>query len=124
MPYALVMTAPVVPALQRNRLGIAALVLVLIAIGLPILVFIITTIAASIEGAEGDAVGWNILGGFIFAGVSVTVFAPIAIVALVLGIIALTRKGKRKVQAVIAVILSIAPSLAIFGLPAAIDSVF
>ncbi|MEO8262254.1 MAG: hypothetical protein ABI566_06755 [Pseudolysinimonas sp.] len=118
------MTAAVVPTPERNRLGIAALVLVLIAIALPILVFIVAAVAASIEGAEGDAVGWNILGGFIIAGVSVTAFAPIAIVALVLGIVAVTRKGKRKVQAVIAIILSVGPGLAIFGLPAAIDSMF
>ena len=119
-----VAVAPATPALQRNRLGIAALVLALIAIAVPVLVFIATTIAASIEGAEGDSLGWNILGGFIIAGVSSTFIAPVAIVALVLGIVALTRTGKRKVQAIIAIVLSVGPALLVLGAPAAFDSMF
>ena len=119
-----VATAPVVPTPKRNRVGIAALVLVLIAIAVPVLVFIVTTIAASIEGAEGDAVGWNIIGGVVIAGISVTVVSPIAIVGVVLGIIAVARKGYRKLQGVLAIVLGAAPALAIFGLPAGIDSLF
>jgi hypothetical protein len=119
-----VAVAPVVPTPQRNRLGIAALVIVLVVIALPVLIFIAATIAAAAEGAHGDDFGWAVLGGFIIAGASIAFISPLAIVGVVLGIIALTRHGLRKVQAIIAIVLGVAPALAIFGLPTAIDGFF
>jgi hypothetical protein len=118
------MTAPVVPTPQRNRLGIAALVLVLIAIALPILTFIVFTVAAIASGAQGDDIGYAILGGFFVAAAGVAIVAPLAIIGVVLAVIALTRRGLRKVQAVVALVLGIAPAIAVIGLPAAIDSLF
>jgi hypothetical protein len=116
--------APVVPTPKRNRVGIAALVLALIDLGLPVLVFIGITIAALAEGAEGDTVGYAILGGFFYGFGSVALFAPIAIAALVLGIIAVVRKGYRKTQGVIAIILSVVPAASVVFIPAVIDSLF
>ena len=118
------MTTPPVAAPQRNRLGIAALILVLVALALPIITFVAFSIGAAIEGVEGDDLGYAILGGFFVAAASVAIVAPIAIVGVVLAIIALTRRGLRKLQAVLALVLGILPALAVLGLPAAIDSFF
>ena len=116
--------APVTPTPQRNRLGIVAMVLVLAAIVLPVLVFIGATIAAGVSGATGDDLGWAAIGSFIIAGASVAFISPLAIVGVVLGIIAVRRPGLRKLQALIAIIAGILPSLAVFAIPAAIDGFF
>ncbi len=118
------MTAPVVPTLQRNGLGIAALVIVLIPIVLPILSFVVFSVAASIEGAEGDDIGYAILGGFFVSAAVVAFVSPLAIAGVVLAIVALFRTGRRKVQAILALVLGIVPALTVFGLPTAIDSFF
>ena len=122
------MTAPVVPTPKRNRVGIAALVIALIVLVLPVLVFIVTTVVAAIEqsggAADPDQTGWNILGGFVFAAITVPILSPLAILALVLGIVAVARTGYRKVQGIIAIVLSIAPALAVFAIPAAFDTLF
>ena len=108
----------------RNKLGIVALVLVLITIALPIIGSIVFVIAAAIEGAEGDNLGYAILGAFFFIPVAASLIAPIAIVGIVLGIISLFRTGQRKVQGILAIILGIVPALLIFLLPTAIDTFF
>jgi hypothetical protein len=112
--------APPVPA--RNGIGITALVLVLITIALPIIGFIVFVIAASVEGAEGDDLGYAILGGFFFIPVASSFIAPIAILGIVLGIISLFRRGRRKVQGILAIIFGIVPALMITLLPVAIDN--
>ena len=134
--YALAMTEPVpapgpapamaavVPTPTRNRLGIAALILVLITLALPIIGSLVYIIAAAIEGSEGDAFGYAILGAFFFIPVASSLIAPIAILGVVLGIVSLFRRGQRKVQGIFAIILGIYPSLLILLLPAAIDTFF
>ncbi len=127
-------TAPVVPTPTRavparavparNKLGIAALVLVLITVVLPIIGFIVFVIAASIEGAEGDSFGYAIVGAIFFVPVASSLIAPVAILGIVLGIVSLFLKGRRKVQGVLAIILGIVPSLTAFLLPTAIDTFF
>ncbi|MEO8094257.1 MAG: hypothetical protein ABI632_04895 [Pseudolysinimonas sp.] len=120
-----VATAPVIATPRRNRVGIAALVLALIAIALPILVLIVATIGAAIEGpgtgSSIDQAGWNVLGGFILSAIAIPLVSPIAIVALVLGIIGAARKGYRKVQAFVAIVLSVAPAAAVFFIPTALS---
>jgi hypothetical protein len=118
------MTAPVIPAPQPNGLGIAALVIVIAAIVLPIIAFVVFTVAASIEGAEGDDLGYAILGGFFVSAAVVAFVSPLAITGVVLAIIALFRKGRRKVQAILALVFGIVPALTVLGLPTAIDSFF
>ena len=115
-------TAPVVPTPTRNRLGVVALVLVLITVALPVIGFIVFVVAASIEGAEGDAFGYAVLGAFFFIPVASSFIAPIAILGIVLGIISLFRKGQRKLQGVLAIIFGIVPALMITLLPVAIDN--
>jgi predicted lipid-binding transport protein (Tim44 family) len=124
--YALAMTepAPVVPAPQRNRLGIAALVLVLITIALPIVGFIAAFIGALIEGAEGGNVGYAAIGAFFITAAASSLIAPLAILGVVLGIISLFFRGKRKVQGALAIVFGVVPSLFILGLPVAIDTFF
>jgi hypothetical protein len=116
--YAFAMTAPVVPTPTRNKLGIAALILVLVTYALPVIGFIVFVIAASIEGAEGDDLGYAVVGAF-FA-----VIAPIAILGVVLAVISLFRHGQRKVQGILAIVLGIVPAAFVIGLPATIDSFF
>jgi hypothetical protein len=116
--------APVVPTLTRNRLGIAALILVLVAIALPIVVFIVGTIVSFASAPVSDATGYSVIGAFFFAGGVASATAIIAIVGIVLAIIALTRTGERKLQAVLALILGVGPSFLIFGLPTTIDFLF
>jgi len=111
-------------AMARNKLGIAALILVLITIALAVVGFIVVVIAASIEGAEGDNLGYAILGAIFFVPVASSLIAPIAILGVVLGIISLFLRGKRKAQGVLAIVLGILPSLQIFLLPAAILTFF
>lgn len=118
------MTAPVIPTPTRNRLGIAALIMVLVTIALPIVGFIVFVIASIIEGAEGDNIGYAVIGAFFLTAVAASLIAPIAILGVVLGIASLFRTGQRKLQGVLAIILGIVPSLMIFGLTTAIDTFF
>lgn len=114
--------APVVPTPTPNKLGRIALVLVLITLALPIIGFIVFVIAAAIEGAEGDSFGYAVIGAIFTVPVASAFIAPIAIVGVVLGIISLFRKGQRKVQGVLAIILGLVPAGMITLLPVAIDN--
>ena len=118
-------TAPVPEVLTRNKLGIAALILVLVAIVAPVVAGIVGIVAAATEGAQTpDSGGWAVLGGFVFAAIGVCILSPVAIVGVVLAVVSLTRHGQRKGLGVAALVLGILPALAVFGLPAALDSLF
>ncbi|MEO5921673.1 MAG: hypothetical protein ABIQ01_11085 [Pseudolysinimonas sp.] len=116
--------APVAPTPARNRLGVAALVLVLVTLAVPIIVFIVFVVGSIVAGAQGDAIGYAALGAFFVAGGASAIVAPVAILGVVLGIVAVLQKGKRKLQGVLAIVLGIAPALFVFGLPTAIDYLF
>jgi hypothetical protein len=116
--------AAVVPTPTRNRLGITALVLVLITVALPIIAFFVAFIGALIEGAEGDNIGWAAIGAFLIVAAGSSLIAPLAILGIVLGIISLFRPGQRKVPGVLAIVFGIVPALFILGLPVAIDTFF
>jgi hypothetical protein len=119
------MTVAPPPAPTRNRLGITALVLVLIAIIVPIVAGVVGIVAAATEGAQTpDSGGWAVLGGLVFAAIGFAILSPIAIIGVVLAIVSLTRHGRGKVPGVVAIVLGIIPSLTVFGLPAALDSLF
>jgi hypothetical protein len=112
--------APVVPTPVRNRLGIAALILVLVAIGVPIIGFIVGVIISFASAPVSDATGYYVAGAFFAAGGIAAFTSILAIVGIVLAIIALTRKAQRKLQAILAIILGIAPALFVFGIPTTI----
>jgi hypothetical protein len=117
-------SAPVVPTPRRNRLGTVALVLALVDFGLPLVVFIVITIAAMFEGAEGDSFGYAVLGGLFFAFGSIPFFSPLAIAAVALGIVAVARRGYAKVAGILAIVVAIIPAVSVIYLPAVIDSFF
>jgi len=116
--------APVIPTPTRNRLGIAALVLVLITIALPIIAFIVFVVASAIEGAEGDDLGYQVIGAFFITAAASSLIAPLAILGIVLGIVSQFRPGQRRLQGVLAIVFGIVPALFILGLPVAIDTFF
>jgi hypothetical protein len=106
----------------RNRLGIAALVVVLVAIVAPIVVGIVGVVdAANAPMQNASSGGWAVLGGFAIALIGVCLIAPLAIIGVVLAIISLTRKDRGKVAGVVAIVLGILPSLAVFGIPYALS---
>ena len=99
----------------RNKLGIAALIIAIVALAvLPLAGFIVSFIG-TLTGPQQtqDTVGWAVLGGFVGMGFGFAVAGPLSIIAIVLAIIALTRKGYGKVAAIVAIVVA-APA-AIFG---------
>ena len=116
--------APGPPTLARNKLGITALVLVLITVALPIIAFVLFLIGAVIEGAEGDNFAYSVIGALLITGAASSLIAPIAILGLILGVISLFRTGQRKVQGILAIVFGVVPSVFILGLPVAIDTFF
>lgn len=122
------MSVPVVPAAKpaRNGVGIAALVVVLAAILLPGLLGLVGFIA-TITGPQQtqDTAGWGVLGGLVIAGLGLGIAGPVAVIGVILAIVALLRKGRGKVAAIIALILGV--PLAVVGLlvlPTFIDQMF
>lgn len=122
------MSAPVLPAAKplRNGVGVAALVVVLAAIVLPGVLGLVGFIA-TITGPQQtqDTAGWGVLGGLVIAGLGLGVAGPIALIGVILAIVALVRKGRGKIAAIIALILG--TPLAIVGLlllPTVIDQMF
>jgi len=110
----------------RNALGIAALVIVIVAIFIPAGLFLFATFA-SLTGPQQtpDTGGWAILAGLVFGGIGFGVAGPVAIVGVILGIIALFRKAYGKVAAIVAIVLGAPLGLVgLFVLPLAIDQFF
>ena len=100
----------------RNKLGIAALIIVSAAVVVLPLIGFFFGLIATLSGPQQnkDTVGWAVLAGFVSAGLGFAVAGVVALIAVVLAIIALTRKGYGKVAAIIALIIG-GPT-AIFGL--------
>ncbi len=108
-------TVPVATKPARNRLGVSALVVVLVAVVLPGLLGIVGFIATIAGPAQTqDTVGWGILGGLVIAGLGLGIAGPVALIGVILAIIALLRKGFGKVAAIVALVIG-AP-LAIVGM--------
>lgn len=111
-------TAPQASAAPgRNVLGIIGLILVLLAVAAPIVGFIYVQVNGGWPGERlsGGLSGFAQLSGFFFA-IVVSSFASFpAIVGVILGIVSLTRTGRRKLQGILAIALGAIPSLAIFN---------
>jgi hypothetical protein len=95
------------PAKPTNRLGVAALILVVVACFVPPIIMAVTTILAINDPNPSMDAGWALLGGFVFGAIGLGVAGPIAIVGVVLAIIALTRKNFGKVAAIVALVIGI-----------------
>lgn len=107
----------VVPVRRRNRLGLVALVLALVVALAPFVAWIVVAIVGSVEASStDDAIYVGLLGGFvIFAGV-MAVVAPLAVVAVVLGIVSLFRPGS-KAPGIVAIVFGALGSVGLFWLP-------
>jgi hypothetical protein len=130
-------TAPVGPvpgsvpaaAAPRNRVGLVAFILVLIALAAPIVVAIVTAIVGTASGSTGgsavDAAGWSVLGGFILGAVALALISPLAVVGVVLAVISLFRRRGRNALGVWALVLGILPAVTgPFLIPVALDTLF
>lgn len=102
---------------ERNRVGIVALILALVAAIAPLLAWIVTAIAGAVESSTvDDAVYVGLLGGMIiFFGV-IALLSPVSVAALLLGVVSLFRAGG-KAPGIVAIILGVFGSLGLFGLP-------
>lgn len=112
------------PVPARNRIGNVALALVIIALVLPVVGFVVGFAWSLAEGAQGDEVGWGILGGLVIGAVAGGGGSLLALAGIVLGIVGLTRTGRRKLTSGLAVGLGVPPALGVLALPAFIDTVF
>jgi hypothetical protein len=101
----------------RNRVGIVAVVLALVAAVAPLVAWIGVAVVSAVEASSvDDAVYEGGIGGMIiFLGV-VSLLSPLSAAALVLGIVSLFRPGARA-PGIVAIILGVFGSLGLFGLP-------
>lgn len=122
------MTVPQVPAPapRRNGLGISALVVVLAAIALPIILAIVGFVATVLGPQQTpDTAGWGVLGGLVIAALGLGIAGPVALVGIVLAIIALVRKNRGKIAAILALVLGAPLALVgLFVLPTMLDQLF
>ncbi|ODU64692.1 MAG: hypothetical protein BGO97_12040 [Micrococcales bacterium 70-64] len=122
------MTVPQVPAPapRRNGLGISALVLVLAAIALPVILAIVGFVATALGPQQTpDTLGWGVLGGLVIAALGLGIAGPVALVGIVLAIIALVRKNRGKIAAILALVLGAPLALVgLFVLPTMLDQLF
>jgi hypothetical protein len=120
---------PASESAPRNRIGVAAFVLMLIVLAVPTVVAIVTAIVGAATGSTGgstvDAAGWSVLGGLIVGAMALAVVSPIAIVAVVLAIVSLFRRRGRNGLGVWALVLGILPALTgPFLIPVTLDTLF
>jgi hypothetical protein len=107
----------------RNRVGIVALVLALIAAVAPLVAWIVVAIVGAVESSSvDDAVYVGLLGGMIiFFGVT-ALFSPVSLAAVVLGIVSLFRTGS-KAPGIVAIAFGAAGSLGLLGLPTVLSEI-
>ena len=101
---------------SRNRVGLVALVLALVAAAIPLLGWIITGVVGLLESSRPDDVGYlAIIGGLlVFLGL-VSLLSPLSVAAAVLGIVSLFRPGSRA-PGIVAIVIGALGSLGLFGL--------
>ena len=114
-PYAAAVSAPVAKK-AHNKLGFAALIIVLVAAIVPPVAFIVAVIATLVDPnvPESMDLGWTILGAFVISGLSFGVTGPIALVGVILGIVSLFRKGRSKAVGIVSIVIG--TPLAVIGL--------
>jgi len=103
-----------VPRRPRSRLGVAAFVLVAVAILTPLVMGIVAVVAGVRDGSFGhdpSAGGWAVLGGFVFWGVGVAFVAPLAAVGVVLAFITFFERTRRRGFGVAAFVLGVLPAI-------------
>lgn len=107
----------------RNRLGVAALVLALVAAATPLVAWIVVAIIGAVESTNvDDAVYVGFLGGMIVFFGMMAVVAPVSLAALVLGVVSLIRGGG-KAPGIVAILIGAIGSLGLFWLPVVLAEV-
>lgn len=117
------MTETAAPELtrRRNGLGIAGLVLVLVAIAAPLLLWIVVGIVGTVGAADaGTAIWEGGFGGAVLALGLASLLAPVAVVGVALGIASLFRRDRGRTAGILAICLGVLPSLFLAGLPVAL----
>ena len=101
-----------------NGTAIWALVLVILSYLAPIAIVIVGLVVANNYGAEQGNVGGYVIGGAIAIIIAAIVAIGLDFFGLILGVVALFRKNRGKVLAIVAIVLGLIPlavSIGIFG---------
>lgn len=112
-------TPPAAPVRRpKNKLGIAALILTLLAAIAPIVIVIVVWILGVTEYPDDfdNAVYVGFLGGFVFFFGTIALLSPLSFVGLVLGIVSMWRPGSRA-PGIVAIILGVIGSIGLFAFP-------
>ena len=112
-------TPPVAPVRRpKNKLGIAALILTLLAAIAPLVIVIVVWILGVTEYPDDfdNAVYVGFLGGFVFFFGTIALLSPLSFVGLVLGIVSMWRPGS-KAPGIVAIVLGVIGSIGLFGFP-------
>lgn len=112
-------TPPAAPVRRpKNKLGIAALILTLLAAIAPIVIVIVVWILGVTEYPDDfdNAVYVGFLGGFVFFFGTIALLSPLSFVGLVLGIVSMWRPGS-KAPGIVAIIIGVIGSIGLFGFP-------
>lgn len=105
MTDTIALPAPTKPA--RNPLGVVALVLALIALLAPAIGFGVGLItAAQNHDTMFEDPSWDYVSAFFFSLLALVPGAVVALIAIVLGIVALVKRGRSKVAAIIAIVIA------------------
>lgn len=107
----------------RNRAGIVALVLAVVAAGAPLVAWIVVAIIGAAEASTtDDAIYVGVIGGMIvFLGV-IALLAPVALAAIVVGIVSLFRPGA-KAPGIVAIVIGVFGSLGLLWLPVVLGEI-
>jgi hypothetical protein len=111
--------APTPPtARPKNKLGIVALILTLLAAVAPLVIVIVVWILGVTEYPDDpdNAIYVGFLGGMVFFFGTIAVLSPVSFVGLVLGIVSMWRPGS-KAPGIVAIILGVIGSIGLFGFP-------
>jgi len=98
-----------------NGTAIWALVLVILSYLAPIAIVIVGLVVANNYGAEQGVVGGYVIGGAIAIIIAAIVAIGLDFFGLILGIVALFRKNRGKVLAIVAIVLGLIPLVVSIG---------
>lgn len=112
-------TPPAAPVRRpKNKLGIAALILTLLAAIAPLVIVIVVWILGVTEYPDDfdNAVYVGFLGGFVLFFGTIALLSPLSFVGLVLGIVSMWRPGS-KAPGIVAIVIGVIGSIGLFGFP-------
>ena len=108
-------TAEVPAKRPANGTAIWALVLVILSYLAPIAIVIVGLVVANNYGAEQGNVGGYVIGGAIAIIIAAIVAIGLDFFGLILGVVAVFRKNRGKVLAIVAIVLGLIPLVVSIG---------